>query len=328
MNTSLDKFSNVKVLVIGDLMLDRYLWGVVERISPEAPVPVVKLGRSSAAAGGASNVAANVAGLGASAILVGAIGNDQDGKVLDEIIAKDEHVERRLVRIEGRETSVKTRIVAHSQHVVRLDQESTDEIANEYVELSKAVIAESIEDSDIVIVSDYAKGFLTVALLEKIFDVAKSAGKQVIVDPKSKDLSKYKGATVITPNLKEAGEAVRSVLQTPEMIAESGQLICDEIGFDSVLITEGERGMTLFEKGNPPFHLNALAHEVFDTTGAGDTVIASFAVAAASGMSFRSAATVANVSAGIAVGHIGTTVVSRAEIESFIRSQPESAKGI
>ncbi len=326
MTQSLEKFADVRVLVIGDLILDRYLWGIVDRISPEAPVPVVKLGRTSVAAGGAANVAANVTGLGARAILVGAIGKDRDGELLDELIAENDRIDRRLVGIDGRETTVKTRIVAHSQHVVRLDQETTDAITDNDAERSIAVIADSLESADAVIISDYAKGFLTDRLLESVFELARSKGKLIVVDPKSKDLAKYKGATVVTPNLREAGEAVRSHLTTPDMVNDAGRRLRSEIGFDSVLITEGEHGMTLFDGGDAPLHLDALAHEVFDTTGAGDTVIAAFAVAAAAGLGFRTAATIANVAAGIVVGHIGTTVVSLSDIEDFIRSQPELAQ--
>ncbi len=326
--TALENFSNVKILVIGDLMLDQYLWGVVSRISPEAPVPVVKLGRTSVAAGGAANVAANVSGLGAKAILIGIIGNDSNAVVLRELIEKDSGIDCRLIQLDGRETTVKTRIVAHNQHVVRLDQETTTAITETETEASISIISKAIDEVDAVIVSDYAKGFLTNGLISEIFRLARKSGKVTLADPKSKDLSKYRGATIITPNLKEASEAVQFLLESREQISKAGNDLRAGLGLESVLITEGEHGMTLFDGADSPFHLEALARDVFDTTGAGDTVIAAFSVAAASGMSFREAATIANVAAGIVVGHIGTTVVTKADIEAFISSQPEIARGI
>lgn len=315
---ALDNFSNVKILVIGDLMLDQYWWGVVSRISPEAPVPVVKLGRTSVAAGGAANVAANVSGLGAKAILIGIIGNDGNAGVLSDLVEKDSGVDYRPIRLAGRETTVKTRIVAHNQHVVRLDQETTNPITEADAEASLSVISKAIDEVDAVIVSDYAKGFLTAGLIADIFRLARKSGKVVLADPKSKDLSKYRGATIITPNLKEAGEAVQNSLETRDEITRAGQDLRAALDLDSVLITEGEHGMTLFDGADTPYHLNALAREVFDTTGAGDTVIAAFSVAAASGMGFREAAAIANIAAGIVVGYIGTSVVTRAEIVDFM----------
>ena len=321
-------FANLKIAVIGDVMLDRYWWGNVTRISPEAPVPVVRLGRTSVAAGGAANVAANIAGLGASAILVGITGKDNEAEILRGLVTENPLIDCRLIQLNNRDTTVKTRIVAHNQHVVRLDQETAiaiDETASDNVITE---ISAAINQSDAVIISDYAKGLLTEDVLAAIFRIAKTDEKMVIVDPKSTDFTKYAEATIITPNLKEALAAMNI---SGDAAANADRLkaeMLSALGLNSVLITEGENGMTLLDGENEPFHLAALAHDVFDVTGAGDTVIAAFSVASASGLNFREAATLANIAAGIAVGHIGTTVVTRAEIERFIETRTETARSV
>lgn len=323
-----DSFSNLKVAVIGDVMLDRYWWGNVTRISPEAPVPVVKLGRTSVAAGGAANVAANIAGLGASAILVGITGKDTEADILRGLVSENPLIDCRLVQLNSRDTTVKTRIVAHNQHVVRLDQESTEPIKETATEAVITEISAAINQADAVIVSDYAKGLLTEDVLAAIFRLAQTDEKIVVVDPKSTDFSKYSEATVITPNLKEALAAMQYSIDSPEMVEKLRYDIRSALGLRTLLVTEGENGMTLLDGSDEPFHLAALAQDVFDVTGAGDTVIAAFSVAAASGMNFREAATLANIAAGIAVGHIGTTVVTRREIEHFINTETELARGV
>lgn len=323
-----DTFSNLKIAVIGDVMLDRYWWGNVTRISPEAPVPVVKLGRTSVAAGGAANVAANIAGLGASAILVGITGKDTEAEILRGLVTENPLVDCRLVQLSYRDTTVKTRIVAHNQHVVRLDQETTHAIDKTATETVITEISAAVNQSDAVIISDYAKGLLTEEVLAAIFRLAKTDEKIVIVDPKSSDFTKYTEAAVITPNLKEALAAMNLSGDSTAIVDKLKAEIRGALGLRNVLITEGEHGMTLLDGENEPFHLEALAHDVFDVTGAGDTVIAAFSVAAASGMSFRDAATLANIAAGIAVGHIGTTVVTRREIERFINTETELSRGV
>lgn len=323
-----DTFANLKIAVIGDVMLDRYWWGNVTRISPEAPVPVVKLGRTSVAAGGAANVAANIAGLGASAILVGITGKDTEAEILRGLVTENPLVDCRLVQLGNRDTTVKTRIVAHNQHVVRLDQETTHAIDKTATETVITEISAAVNQSDAVIISDYAKGLLTEEVLAAVFRLAKTDEKIVIVDPKSSDFTKYAEAAVITPNLKEALAAMNLSGDSTAIVDKLKAEIRGALGLRNVLITEGEHGMTLLDGDDEPFHLEALAHDVFDVTGAGDTVIAAFSVAAASGMSFRDAATLANIAAGIAVGHIGTTVVTRREIERFINTETELSRGV
>lgn len=323
-----DTFANLKIACIGDVMLDRYWWGNVTRISPEAPVPVVKLGRTSVAAGGAANVAANIAGLGASAILVGITGKDTEAEILRGLVTENPLIDCRLIQLDNRDTTVKTRIVAHNQHVVRLDQETTEAINETAAETVITEISAAINQSDAVIISDYAKGMLTDDVLAAIFRLVTTDEKMVIVDPKSSDFTKYAEAAVITPNLKEALAAMQFTGDSTANVDRLKAEIRSALGLRSVLITEGEHGMTLLEAAAEPFHLAALAHDVFDVTGAGDTVIAAFSVAAASGMTFREAATLANIAAGIAVGHIGTTVVTRSEIEQFIKTETEHARSV
>ena len=323
-----DSFSNLKIAVIGDVMLDRYWWGNVTRISPEAPVPVVKLARTSVAAGGAANVAANIAGLGAAAILVGITGKDTEADILRGLVSENPLIECRFIQLDRRDTTVKTRIVAHNQHVVRLDQESTEPIKEIAAEAVITEISAAINQADAVIVSDYAKGLLTDDVLAAIFRLAQTDEKIVVVDPKSTDFTKYSEATVVTPNLKEAAAAMQYPIDSAEMVEKLRYDILLALGLRTLLITEGENGMTLLDGSDEPFHLAALAQDVFDVTGAGDTVIAAFSVAAASGMNFREAATLANIAAGIAVGHIGTTVVTRREIEHFINTETELARGV
>ena len=323
-----ETFANLKIAVIGDVMLDRYWWGNVTRISPEAPVPVVKLGRTSIAAGGAANVAANIAGLGASAILVGVTGTDTEADSLRGLVSENPLIDCRLIPLGNRDTTIKTRIVAHNQQVVRLDQESTEPINSSETQTAITEISAAINQADAVVVSDYAKGFLNDDVLASIFRLAHTDGKIVIVDPKSTDLTKYSEATVITPNLKEAAAALQYFSDLPIDVVKLRNEFRTALGLRSVLITEGENGMTLLDGDAEPFHLDALAHDVFDVTGAGDTVIAAFSVAAASGMSFRDAATLANIAAGIAVGHIGTTVVTRKAIEHIINTKTVFARDV
>jgi D-beta-D-heptose 7-phosphate kinase/D-beta-D-heptose 1-phosphate adenosyltransferase len=307
----LDQFDKVKVLVVGDVMLDRYWWGSVKRISPEAPVPVVELQNSTFAPGGASNVAANIAGLGATAFLVGVTGDDQDANSLAELLDERGVDAKYLVRISDRPTSVKTRVIAHSQQVVRVDQETTTEFSDEDHEHIWASISEALPDSDIVVISDYAKGMLSPSLLWRLIDTAGGQGKLVLIDPKGKNYSRYAGASLITPNRREAAEACNLDEDIPEMVDIAGEQLLRELDLAMVLITQGEDGMTLFQRDKQPVHLTTAAKEIYDVTGAGDTVIACLAVALASGLDRVRAARVANVAAGRVVEQVGTTAITR-----------------
>ena len=302
-------FAKCKVLVLGDIMLDCYWWGTVNRISPEAPVPVVKLQRVTHTAGGAANVAANVAGLGSEVMLVGSIGNDFESKLLvDELDLLG--IDSAYLTKTKRPTSVKTRIVAHSQHVVRVDREENMTIDREV----EAAITDSLEiaisKADIVILSDYAKGTLSRDVIGATLMRAARRGVPVLVDPKGRDFFRYKGASIITPNKREALEACRLEDSSPDLTAQAGNQLIRELDLSAVVITEGEKGMTLFERDKAPTSLTAAAHEIYDVTGAGDTVIATLAVALAAGMPLFEAVSLANIAAGLVVEQVGTTAIS------------------
>jgi D-beta-D-heptose 7-phosphate kinase/D-beta-D-heptose 1-phosphate adenosyltransferase len=306
----IDRFDGRSVLVIGDVMLDRYWWGTVSRISPEAPVPVVLHERSTLAAGGAANVAANIAGLSGRPSLVGLIGDDEGGRelptVLDELGVSTDH----LITFENRPTTVKTRIVAHSQHVVRLDKEDAGPISEENEEAITQRVLNLLPSVDVVVISDYAKGMLTPAILSVVISEARKSEIPVLVDPKGVDYVRYDGATLITPNRAEAIHASGVDGNDPRAVELAGERLLDLIDISACLITQGEEGMTLFLRGDAPFHLTAMAREVYDVTGAGDTVIAALGLAVSAGADLLTAASIANLAAGLAVEQVGTTVLS------------------
>ncbi len=306
----LENFSKVKVLIVGDVMLDRFWWGNVSRISPEAPVPVVNLENTSLVAGGAANVAANVAGLGAGAFLIGVIGDDVEAKLFPEILCKSNVSADFLVKIPARQTTIKTRVIAHSQQIVRIDQETKESLNQREEQVVWKRILSLLKIAEVIIVSDYAKGVLTDSLLSRLITTAREKNKLVLVDPKGKNYSKYSGATLLTPNQREAAEACNLEETGPEYVEKSGNILLESLSVEALLITRGEKGMSLFQKNKKIAHLNSLARQVYDVTGAGDTVIASLAVALASGADFCEAANIANISAGLVVEQIGTTAIT------------------
>ena len=298
------------MLVVGDVMIDRYCWGDISRISPEAPVPVVALSSTTHSAGGAANVAANVAGLGAKPFLFGITGDDADAALLPDILREAGIKRFALSRLRDRRTSVKTRIVANNQHVVRVDHESTVPITKKHVAAFWPRLSKAIEENDVVVISDYAKGFLTDELLSRIIARARRSKRLVLVDPKGKDFSKYKGATVITPNERETAEACHLDAHRQDVLDRAVKLLLEELGLQALLVTQGGRGMTLLQKGKQIVHLKASARKVFDVTGAGDTVIASLAVALGSGADMVEGATFANLAAGLVVEQVGTRAIN------------------
>lgn len=278
-------------------------------------MPVVKLDTMTLAAGGAANVAANVAGLGATPVLVGVIGDDAEGEVFPEVLSKVRVSHEHLIKITGRPTTVKTRIIAHSQQMARIDQETDVNLSASDEEAVWAKIEPLIKLTNAVVVSDYAKGFLSDALLRRIIDASNSVSVPVLVDPKGKDYKKYRAATLLTPNRREAADACGLEENTQQMVDVSGNKLLADLGLGSVLITQGEDGMTLFRKNGEPFHLDTLAREVYDVTGAGDTVIASLAVAIGSGADLETAAKIANTAAGLVVEQVGTTAISLNQLQ-------------
>lgn len=316
--TNLDIFESRKVLILGDVMLDRYWWGTVNRISPEAPVPVIRLEKTTAAPGGAANVAANVKSLGAEPILLGVIGRDDEGSLLADALTSIGISAEHLSVANGRPTSVKTRIIAHSQQVARVDRETTDALAVETAKNLISAFESALDFADVVLVSDYAKGALCDSVLRPVISLAEARGVPVLVDPKGKDFKKYRGATILTPNRREAAEACKLDEHEPNVTYLAGNMLLAENWFANVLITESENGMTLFTRGDGPVHYDAIAHEVYDVTGAGDTVIATLAVGIAAGMDFAESARIANVAAGIAVGQIGAVSVRRDQLSAAL----------
>jgi rfaE bifunctional protein kinase chain/domain len=305
-----ENFRQVKILVVGDVMLDKYLWGDVKRISPEAPVPVVNLKQTSYIAGGAANVAANIAGLGARPFLVGVVGDDAEGCMLPEVLAGTNVSTDHLVKLSNRQTTVKTRVIAHNQQILRIDRETTLELSEDDLEIVWQKIESLLSVISIIVVSDYNKGFLSGKLLSRLITQAKAKGISVLIDPKGRDYNKYRGATVITPNKFEAADICRLDGFGEKEILQAGNELISKLEVSALLITRGEEGMTLFEEGKMPVHLEAQARHVYDVTGAGDTVIASLAVALGAGESFAEAAELANTAAGLVVSEVGTTAVN------------------
>lgn len=314
----IENLKSARLLVVGDVMLDRYWWGDVDRISPEAPVPVVRLRRSSVAAGGAGNVAVNAAGLGAKTTLVGAVGNDEEASVVRQVLEKEGIDPAELVTRDDSPTIVKTRIVAHGQHVVRVDQESDAEDPVYALERETESALSHLDNVDAVIVSDYAKGFVSDFMLRELFSGASARNIPVLVDPKGRDYARYHGATLITPNVREAADAAGLDGRSRNVATAAGTRLMETGGFHAVLVTQGSDGMTLFRRDFDPTHMPAHAREVYDVTGAGDTVIATMGASVAAGFGLEEAARLANLAAGVVVAQIGTTSIKFDELRSAL----------
>ncbi len=310
----LEQFDRARVVILGDLMIDQYIWGKVKRISPEAPIPVVEVVREDFSLGGAANVASNLTALGASVEICGVVGEDAFGGMLMEMM-KDKGIETRLVvKDSTRPTILKTRIVAHKQQVVRVDREDTSHVQGECLHEMRNRLRETIPDVDAVILEDYGKGVIQERILSEIVPLARGLGKVVTVDPKREHFSLYKGVTAITPNREEAEEATGISITDERTLHEAGAQLMDRLRCDAVLITMGSEGMCLFREGNAPLMIPARAREVYDVSGAGDTVIAVFTSALVAGGTFRQAAMLSNVAGGLVVEKLGTAVVTREEI--------------
>ncbi|MEW5758586.1 MAG: D-glycero-beta-D-manno-heptose-7-phosphate kinase [Candidatus Omnitrophota bacterium] len=311
---TLKNFQKSKVLVIGDLILDEFIWGNVDRISPEAPVPVVWVKSESFMPGGASNVANNISSLGGKATILGVIGDDHHGKLLTDELKRRNVDTSGLVIDNNRPTSLKTRIIAHHQQVVRVDREKIDNIDDNLIEQILSFVRQKINDIDGLIIEDYGKGLITPRLLSEIIPLARKHNKIITVDPKENHFSFYRQVTSITPNTKEAALGAGIKIHSSGDIDRIGKKLLKDLELESVLITLGEEGMRLFEKNGQITHINTAAQEVFDVSGAGDTVIAVFTLALCSGASTIEAAGIANISAGIVVGKVGVAVVTKEEI--------------
>ncbi|HEX8721131.1 MAG TPA: D-glycero-beta-D-manno-heptose-7-phosphate kinase [Pyrinomonadaceae bacterium] len=311
------------VVVYGDVMLDEFVWGDVTRISPEAPVPVVEIRRESFRLGGAANVLANLRALGLNASIVGVVGPDRAGeRVRAELrdAGADGREENLIVDV-SRPTTLKTRIIAHSQLVVRADRERRDPVDGPTEERIVAALRGLLKGAAALVVSDYDKGAVTPAVLGEILPAAEAAGVPVLVDPKLRNFWSYRPATLVTPNHIEALRVTNNEDDTDEGVARAAREIRDRLGCRSVLITRGERGMMLLEDGEPTYVPTA-AREVYDVTGAGDTVIATLAATLAAGATLTEAATLANHAAGVVVGKIGTATATAEELLASFPPEP------
>jgi rfaE bifunctional protein kinase chain/domain len=310
------------VVVFGDVMLDEFVWGDVTRISPEAPVPVVEIRRESAHLGGAANVLANLRALGVRAWLVGVVGSDRAGeRVRAELReAGALHADENLIVDVSRPTTVKTRIIAHNQLIVRADRERRTPVDALVEERIVAALRRLLKEADALVVSDYDKGAVTPGVLGEILTAAEVAGVPVLVDPKTRNFDSYRPATLVTPNHHEALRVTNSEDDTDEGVARAARSIRERLGCRSVLITRGERGMMLLEEGGEPVYVPTAAREVYDVTGAGDTVIATLAASLAAGATLVEAAMLANHAAGIVVGKIGTATATADELLTSFRT--------
>jgi len=322
MHLKLPDFSKAHILVIGDLMLDRYWHGNTSRISPEAPVPVVKVGEEEQRPGGAGNVALNLATLGCQISLVGLTGNDSAADDLEKILGA-ESVNCYFQRIEGKSTITKLRIISRHQQLIRLDFEDGFQ-GYDMGELKSRYLSR-LEEADVVILSDYGKGTLDSA--HELIAMAREQGVPVLVDPKGSDFARYAGCTLITPNLNEFEEVVGSC-SNDEELTHKGESLMDELGLEALLVTRSERGMTLLHRDNEVLHLPTRAQEVFDVTGAGDTVISVLAAALGAGKTLAEATALSNLAAGVVVGKLGTASVSLHELRRAMQEEEQVHSGM
>ena len=305
------KFTGKRIAVIGDLMLDRYFWGTVARISPEAPVPVVEVESESTRLGGAANVANNVAALGGIPVMMGIVGDDNAGQMLKRTIEDLHFPSSGIVVDESRPTTVKTRVIAHNQHVVRIDHEEKSDISIKVQERLLDALEHQLDTVDGIILEDYNKGVLVKNLIVRITEMAKKKGKIVAVDPKLNNFFEYKGVTVFKPNRKETEEALGTRLHSEESIEIAGKELLRRLYAENILLTLGEKGMILFERSGSISSIPTAARKVADVSGAGDTVVSTLTMSLAAGASIQESAALANVAGGIVCGEVGIAPIDR-----------------
>lgn len=315
------RFSRARILVVGDFILDEFIWGDVSRISPEAPVPVVNVKRESFLPGGSLNVANNIRTLGGTVFPCGIVGRDLEGRMLVRKMRQHGIEMGGVILDASRPTTLKTRVIAHSQQVVRVDRERAEPVSREAAKKILHFVKKKINEADVVIIEDYGKGMIEPFLLTPLLKLIRQSGKPVLVDPKERHFMLYKGATVITPNRFEAYEAYGAPPNgRPKPDLETvGRGLLKKLRLEAVLVTLGEEGMALFEKNRPTAKIPTTAREVFDVSGAGDTVIAVLALAMAAGARLPEAALLSNLAAGIVVGKLGTATVEPAELKEAVQ---------
>jgi rfaE bifunctional protein kinase chain/domain len=314
----LEDFRGKRIAVVGDLMLDRYFWGSVARISPEAPVPVVEVESESMRLGGAANVANNVKSLGADPVLIGVMGNDNTGNLLRDLIVENAFTPIGLIVADDRPTTVKTRVIAHGQHVVRFDRETKNEISTTLQRKILDIVEENIRSLDAIIIEDYNKGVVAKSLIEQLVDLGEKHKKIITADPKFDNFFEYRGTTVFKPNSKELEAAMGVKLVDDNAVEEVGKRLMKRVKAKNVLLTRGEKGMTLFEERGATTHIPAKTRKVADVSGAGDTVISTITVALASGATVMEATSLANYAGGVVCGEVGIVPITRDALLSAV----------
>ncbi len=317
----IDALGGRRLLCIGDVMLDRYIYGSVERVSPEAPIPVFRIERETAMLGGAGNVIRNILALGARARLVAAIGDDAAGAEVRDLLGAGDGLSFALVTDATRQTSIKTRFLASSQQILRADRETVAPLSAESRRALIEAASTMLTDAHVVVLSDYGKGVLLDGIAAELIERARAADKPILVDPKGRDYARYAGATVVTPNRQELGEATGLRVRTPEDAVAAARHLLETHRFGAVIATLGKDGMAVVAATGEVCHLRAEAREVFDVSGAGDTVVATLAGALATGATLVRSAALANVAAGIVVGKVGTAVAYKPEVVDALRHQ-------
>jgi len=318
---NIDDFKKVKVLVIGDLMIDEYLWGSVDRISPEAPVPVVCVQKESHALGGAGNVIHNLVAMGAKVTAIGTAGTGKTGKMIFEKLEDLGIKTDGIISEPQRPTTRKTRVIASNQQVLRIDKEIKRNINADTLEKLVKIIESKISDASLLILSDYDKGLITRELVQKIVTLAEKHNILTLADPKSLNFSKYEQVSILTPNKKEASLAANMDIKSERDLFDAGHKIMDQVKLERLLMTCGKDGMVLFEKGREPYIIESKARQVFDVSGAGDTVISLLGLGLATGATFKQSALIANVAAGIVVAKVGTAAASIDELKLALADQ-------
>ncbi|MEW6066696.1 MAG: D-glycero-beta-D-manno-heptose-7-phosphate kinase [Nitrospirota bacterium] len=316
-NNILNEFKKKKILVIGDLILDRYIWGKVNRISPEAPVPVVEVTGENFLLGGAANVANNITALGGHASIVGIAGKDRPGEVLVKML-NEKGIKCDGIICSSRPTTIKTRVIAHNQQVVRFDREDKNKVDGKIFKEIQDYLRNAIKDHDAVIISDYKKGVVSTELVKEVLKYTKPKDIFVSVDPKVGHFHCYRNVSLITPNVMEASMASGIEIKDEKTLISAGKTLLRKLSCNAVLITRGEQGMSLFRK-DKIVHIRTVAKHVYDVTGAGDTVIAVFTLAHAAGAAMEDAAVIANHAAGIVVGEVGTAVATIEQLRESLR---------
>ncbi len=310
-----------RIAILGDIMLDKYLWGNVSRISPEAPVPIVEVDKETCKLGGAANVANNIKSLGGEPVLVGVVGNDSGGDEMRKILEEQQCTTTGIITDNERTTTIKTRIIAHHQHIVRIDNEHKHNISSIIERKVLDFLEKNISSLDGIIIEDYNKGFVVKTLIQEVINIARKNKKIITIDPKFNNFFEYKNVTVFKPNTKEVEGALGTKLTTDESILSAGKMLLEKLNAENILLTRSEKGMTLFEKNGTVTHIPTQARDIADVSGAGDTVIATLTMFLASGAKVQEASFIANYAGGIVCQEVGVVPIEKEKLKSVISSQ-------